>query len=177
MPLEFWGDSDGSKYNSAYFEGFDGVWTHGDYVEFTPHNGIIVFGRSDATLNPGGVRIGTSEIYRVVNTFDEIADSLVIGQDWQNDVRVVLFVQLNEGYTLTGELERNLRQTIRTQCTPRHVPAVILAAPDLPRTINGKLTELAVRNTVHGRPVKNATALANPQALDYFKNLKALQPT
>ncbi len=175
MPVKFWGDDSGEKYNSAYFEGFPNVWTHGDYVEFSDHNGLIVFGRSDATLNPQGVRIGTAEIYRQVDLFPEVQESMVIGQEWDNDTRVVLFVMMAEGQQFSDELARNIRQTIRTNCTPRHVPSKVIPVPDLPRTINGKLPELAVRDTVHGRPVKNATALANPEALEFFKDIPELQ--
>jgi acetoacetyl-CoA synthetase len=175
MPLGFWHDEDGAKYRAAYFEKFPGVWCHGDYAELTEHDGMIIYGRSDATLNPGGVRIGTAEIYRQVERLPEVLEALVIGQDWQNDVRVVLFVRLKEGITLDDALRNRIKQTIREHTTPRHVPAKILAVADIPRTKSGKIVELAVRNVVHGRPVKNQEALANPGALQLFEHLPELQ--
>ncbi|MCB1909646.1 MAG: acetoacetate--CoA ligase, partial [Rhodocyclaceae bacterium] len=168
MPLGFWNDADGSRYRAAYFERFDEVWCHGDFCEQTEHGGLIIHGRSDATLNPGGVRIGTAEIYRQVEKLDEVVESLVIGQDWERDVRVVLFVKLREGIALDDALVDRIRQTIRANTTPRHVPARVLQVADIPRTKSGKIVELAVRNVVHGRPVKNIEALANPEALAYF---------
>jgi acetoacetyl-CoA synthetase len=171
----FWNDPDGAKYHAAYFEKFPGVWTHGDWVELnTATGGIIVFGRSDATLNPGGVRIGTAEIYRQVERIDDVLESLVIGQDWQADVRVVLFVRLRDGLTLTPELQDRIRKRIRDNTTPRHVPARIVQVADIPRTKSGKIVELAVRDVVHGRPVKNKEALANPEALDLFAGREEL---
>ncbi|WP_416885630.1 acetoacetate--CoA ligase [Marinospirillum sp.] len=175
MPLGFWQDEDGKKYQAAYFERFPGVWAQGDYAELTAEDGLIIYGRSDAVLNPGGVRIGTAEIYRQVETFTEVAEALCIGQQWQDDVRVVLFVRLQQGQQLTPELEQRLRQQIRQQATPRHVPAKIVQVADIPRTRSGKIVELAVREVVHGRPVKNQEALANPEALALFAGLAALQ--
>jgi acetoacetyl-CoA synthetase len=174
MPIGFWNDADGKKYHEAYFSTFPNVWCHGDYVEVTDHGGVVIYGRSDAVLNPGGVRIGTAEIYRQVETMEEVVESLVIGQDWDNDVRVVLFVRLKPGLTLDAALTDKIRQRIRANTTPRHVPAKVVQVADIPRTISGKIVELAVRNVVHGRPVKNKAALANPDALDLFANLKEL---
>ena len=175
MPIGFWDDPDGARYRAAYFERFPGVWHHGDYVAVTEHGGIVIYGRSDATLNPGGVRIGTAEIYRQVEKLDEVREALVIGQDWEGDVRVVLFVVLREGLTLDDDLAARIRTEIRTHCTPRHLPAKIVQVSDLPRTKSGKITELAVRDVVHGRTVKNVEALANPEALANFADLAALQ--
>jgi acetoacetyl-CoA synthetase len=175
MPVGFWNDPDGSRYRAAYFEQFPGVWTHGDYVEHTAAGGYVIHGRSDATLNPGGVRIGTAEIYRQVETLDRIVESLVVGQDWKDDVRVVLFVRLRDGAALDDALAAEIRRLIRTNCTPRHVPAKIVAVADIPRTRSGKIVELAVRNVIHNRPVKNREALANPEALDLYRDLPALQ--
>jgi acetoacetyl-CoA synthetase len=175
MPIGFWNDPDDAKYKAAYFERFDNVWCHGDYVEETEHGGTIMFGRSDATLNPGGVRIGTSEIYRQVERFDEVIEGIVIGQEWDSDTRIVLFVVLRDGLSLDGDLEARIRTRIRANCSPRHVPARIVQVADIPRTKSGKITELAVRDVVHGRPIKNAEALANPEALDLYKDLTALQ--
>jgi acetoacetyl-CoA synthetase len=170
MPVGFWNDPDGAKYRAAYFERFSNVWCHGDFCEITAHGGLIIYGRSDATLNPGGVRIGTAEIYRQVEKLPEVVESLVIGQDWEGDVRVVLFVKLREGLVLDDELVRRIRQTIRDNTTPRHVPAKVLQVADIPRTKSGKIVELAVRNVVHGLPVKNIEALANPEALAHFRD-------
>ena len=174
MPVGFWNDASGEKYHAAYFEKFPNVWCHGDYVELTVHDGMIIYGRSDAVLNPGGVRIGTAEIYRQVEQLDEVVESLVIGQDWPpqrpSDVRVVLFVRLRDGLTLEPALIDRIRQHIRTNTTPRHVPAKIVQVTDIPRTKSGKIVELAVRNVVHGRPVRNSEALANPEALELFRN-------
>ena len=170
MPIGFWNDPDGRKYRAAYFDKYPNVWCHGDWVELTEHDGIVIFGRSDATLNPGGVRIGTAEIYRQVEKLPEIVESLVIGQTWEKDVRVVLFVKLRDGLSLDGALTARVRQTIRENTTPRHVPAKILQVADIPRTKSGKIVELAVRNVVHGDPVRNVEALANPEALEYFRN-------
>ena len=175
MPLGFWKDEDGSRFNAAYFERFPGVWAHGDYAEETPHGGLIIHGRSDAVLNPGGVRIGTAEIYRQVEKVEAVLESLAIGQQWQGDVRVVLFVRLRDGVTLDAALEAEIRQVIRANATPRHVPAKIIAVSDIPRTRSGKIVELAVRNVVHGLPVKNTDALANPEALELFRELPELQ--
>lgn len=175
MPLKFWNDPDGAKYRAAYFERFDNVWCHGDFAEWTEHGGIIIHGRSDATLNPGGVRIGTAEIYNQVEQMPEIVEALCIGQDWEGDVRVVLFVRLAEGVVLDDDLAAAIRHKIRTGATPRHVPAKIVAVADIPRTKSGKITELAVRDIVHGREVKNREALANPQALDLYRELAELK--
>ncbi|MCW5752198.1 MAG: acetoacetate--CoA ligase [Alphaproteobacteria bacterium] len=170
MPIGFWNDPEGARYREAYFAAYPNVWCHGDYVEITEHGGMIIYGRSDAVLNPGGVRIGTAEIYRQVEQLDEVVESLVIGQDWDNDVRVVLFVRLRDGLKLDAELTERIRKRIRDNTTPRHVPARIVQVSDIPRTISGKIVELAVRNIVHGRPVKNKDALANPEALKQFEN-------
>jgi acetoacetyl-CoA synthetase len=170
MPLGFWGDADGSRYHAAYFERFPNVWCHGDYAVLTEHDGFVILGRSDAVLNPGGVRIGTAEIYRQVERLPEIQESIAVGQEWQGDVRVVLFVRLRPGVQLDDALAKRIRDTIRANTTPRHVPARIIAVPDIPRTISGKIVELAVRNVIHGRPVRNTDALANPDALEHFRN-------
>ncbi|NHM26549.1 acetoacetate--CoA ligase [Desulfofundulus sp. TPOSR] len=175
MPVYFWNDPDKKKYRSTYFDVYPNVWRHGDYVEITDTGGVIIYGRSDATLNPGGVRIGTAEIYRVVESLPEIADSIVVGQDWDNDVRVILFVKLAEGVELTGQLINKIKTAIRENTTPRHVPARIIAVKDIPYTLNGKKVEMAVRNVIHNQPVLNKDALANPEALEYFKNLSELQ--
>jgi acetoacetyl-CoA synthetase len=170
MPIGFWNDPDGARYRAAYFERFPNVWCHGDYALQTAQGGFVILGRSDAVLNPGGVRIGTAEIYRQVEKLEEILESLAVGQDWQNDVRVVLFVRLRPGVELDAGLEKKIRDTIRSNTTPRHVPARIVAVPDIPRTISGKIVELAVRNVIHGRPVRNTDALANPEALEHFRD-------
>lgn len=174
MPLYFWDDPDGRKYHDAYFDMFPGVWRHGDFAEITEHDGLIVYGRSDATLNPGGVRIGTADIYRVVESFPEIEDSVVIGQKWQDDVRVVLFVKMKSGAELTDELRGQVCSSIRTQISPRHVPAKIISVQDIPYTRNMKKVELAVRRVVEGQPVSNREALANPGSLEYFAGLSEL---
>jgi acetoacetyl-CoA synthetase len=170
MPAGFWNDPDGERYHNAYFDRFDNIWCHGDFVEITEQKGLIVHGRSDATLNPGGVRIGTAEIYRHVEQLDEVLESVAIGQEWDNDVRVVLFVVLRDQLTLTDELSMQIKRTVRSQCTPRHVPAQILQVPEIPRTRSGKIVELAIREVVHNRPVKNQTALGNPEALEHFRD-------
>ncbi len=174
MPIYFWNDPDKTKYRKAYFEVYPGVWQHGDYIEITEHGGVIIYGRSDATLNPGGVRIGTAEIYRQVENIPEILDSLVVGQEWDDDVRIVLFVKLRESNNLTDELIDRIKTTIRKNCTPRHVPARCIPVADIPYTISGKKVELAVRNVIHGLEVKNKDALANPEALDYYVDLPEL---
>ena len=168
MPIYFWNDPDNKKYRSAYFEVVPNVWHHGDFIEITEHGGVKIYGRSDATLNPSGVRIGTAEIYRVVEGMDEIADSIVVGQNWENDVRVILFVKLWPGVELTEGLKGKIKKAIRENTTPRHVPALILPVSDVPVTLNGKKVELAVRNMIEGKPVTNKDALANPEALDQF---------
>jgi acetoacetyl-CoA synthetase len=175
MPVGFWNDPDGKKYHEAYFDHFPNVWRHGDWAELTAHDGLVIYGRSDATLNPGGVRIGTAEIYRQVEKLPEVVESLAVGQDWEGDVRVILFVRLREGLKLDEALTARIKKTIRDETTPRHVPAKIIAVPDIPRTISGKITELAVRNVIHGRPVKNTDALANPQALEHYRDLPELR--
>jgi acetoacetyl-CoA synthetase len=175
MPVSFWNDPDGRKYHDAYFAKYHNVWCHGDYMELTSRGSAIIYGRSDAVLNPGGVRIGTAEIYRQVEQLPEVVESLVIGQDWDADVRVVLFVRLREGLDLDDALVRKIKQQIRANTTPRHVPAKICQVADIPRTKSGKIVELAVRNVVHGRPVKNKEALANPEALDLFRDLPELR--
>jgi acetoacetyl-CoA synthetase len=175
MPVGFWNDPDGAKYRAAYFERFPGIWCHGDYVELTAHDGLVIYGRSDAVLNPGGVRIGTAEIYRQVERLDEVVESLAIGQEWDHDVRVVLFVRLREGLTLDDALRDRIKRQIRDNTTPRHVPARIVQVTDIPRTKSGKIVELAVRNVVHGRAVKNVEALANPEALELFRDRTELR--
>ncbi len=175
MPIYFWNDPERSRYRGAYFSKFPQVWCHGDYIERTAQDGVVIFGRSDAVLNPGGVRIGTAEIYRQVERLDEVLESIVIGQEWDSDVRVVLFVVLRDGLTLTSEIEDAIRAQIRANATPRHVPAKIVQIADIPRTKSGKITELAVRDVVHGREVKNSEALANPEALEHFRDLPMLR--
>ena len=175
MPVKFWNDPNGNKYKSAYFNHFPGIWRHGDWATLTNNGGMIIHGRSDATLNPGGVRIGTAEIYRQVEAFAAIAEALVIGQNWKDDMRIVLFVRLADGAKLTNKLKKDINLAIRQGASPRHVPAFIIAVPDIPRTRSGKITELAVRDIIHQRPVKNTEALANAEALAFFKNLPELQ--
>lgn len=175
MPLGFWGDETGERYRAAYFSRFPGVWCQGDYAERCPSGGYIIHGRSDATLNPGGVRIGTAEIYAEVEKFPEIRDCVVVGQDWGDDVRIVLFVSMAGGAAFDEALAQRLKSAIRTGSSPRHVPAIILAVPDIPRTRSGKVTEIAVRDAIHGRSIANVDALANPEALDHFRNLAALK--
>lgn len=175
MPLYFWNDPDGQRYQNAYFDVYPGVWRHGDFAEITEHNGVIMYGRSDATLNPGGVRIGTAEIYRQVENIEEVEDSLVIGQDWQNDVRVILFVKLKNSADYNEYLVKKIKTAIRQNATPRHVPAKIIPVEDIPYTINMKKVEIAVWNVIHGRPVTNRDALANPQSLDLYQNIQELK--
>ena len=174
MPVGFWNDPDGERYHAAYFERFDGIWTHGDFAELTEHGGLIIHGRSDAVLNPGGVRIGTAEIYRVVDGLDEVLESIAVGQEVDDDQRVVLFVVLREGLSLDEDLTRHIRTSIRARLSPRHMPAKVLQVPEIPRTRSGKIVELAVRETIHGRPVKNVEALANPEALRHFADRREL---
>ncbi len=169
-PVSFWRDEGRKKYYDAYFDSFENVWAHGDFAEINDRGGVVIHGRSDATLNPGGVRIGTAEIYRQVDKVSSVLESVVIGQDWQNDVRVVLFVKMKEGVSLNDEIRQEIKTIIKTECTPRHVPAVILEVPDIPRTKSGKIVEIPVRDVVHGREIKNIEALANAEALDYFKD-------
>jgi len=175
MPVKFWNDPDGKKYRVAYFERFPGVWCHGDFAEWTKHGGMIIHGRSDATLNPGGVRIGTAEIYAQVEQIPEIAEAIAIGQEWERDVRIVLFVRLQDGAVLDDALIERVKKQIRAGASPRHIPAKIIAVADIPRTRSGKITELAVRDVVHGRPVKNTEALANPEALELYRDLPTLR--
>ncbi|HXS21603.1 MAG TPA: acetoacetate--CoA ligase [Steroidobacteraceae bacterium] len=174
MPVGFWNDPDGARYRAAYFERFPGVWHHGDYAALTEYDGIVIYGRSDAVLNPGGVRIGTAEIYSAVESLEQVVEAIAVGQEWRGDVRVVLFVRLQPGTGLDEALQKKIRDVIRAHTSPRHVPAKIVAVPDIPRTLSGKLTELAVRNVIHGRPVNNVDALSNPQALEHFRNLPEL---
>lgn len=175
MPIYFWDDPDGAKYHAAYFDVYPNVWRHGDFIEINDRGGVVIYGRSDATLNPGGVRIGTAEIYRQVEALPEIADSLVVGQNWKNDVRVILFVKMEEGRELTDELKNKIRVTLRTNASPRHVPAKIIEVPDIPYTLNMKKVELAVKKVIEGKAVLNKDALSNPESLDYFADLKELQ--
>ena len=175
MPIYFWDDPDGRKYNDAYFDVYPNTWRHGDFVIVTERGGVVMLGRSDATLNPGGVRIGTAEIYRQLEQLPEIDDSVVVGQNWQDDIRVILFVKLAPGYELTETLKTKIKQTIRTNASPRHVPAKILSTPEVPYTLNMKKVELAVKKIIEGRAVLNRDALGNPDALDYYANLKELQ--
>lgn len=175
MPIYFWNDQNGEKYHQAYFAEFDNIWCHGDFAEKTAQDGFIIYGRSDTILNPGGVRIGTAEIYRQVEKVDDVLESIVIGQNFRDDVRIVLFVKMKEGHAFTPDLKNHIKQMIRTHTTPRHVPAFIIEVPDIPRTKSGKLVELAVKNVVEGRPVKNKDALANPESLKYFESLEELQ--
>lgn len=174
MPIYFWNDTNGGKYRRAYFEEFPGIWHHGDYISISEHGGITMHGRSDATLNPGGVRIGTSEIYRVVENMEEIEDSLVIGQEWQGDERVILFVKLVDGYKLNEKLIEKIKKSVKSNCSPRHVPSKILETPDIPYTINGKKVEIAVKNIINGKNVSNRDALANPESLDFYKGIPEL---
>ena len=175
MPIYFWNDSDNAKYHEAYFEMYPGVWRHGDWIEITEHGGVIIYGRSDATLKPSGVRIGTAEIYRQVEMIPEVLDSLVVGQDWDSDMRIILFVKLRERLQLTEELVTKIKTTIRQNCSPRHVPAKVVAVEDIPYTISGKKVELAVRKVIHGQDVKNRDALANPESLDLYADLPELK--
>jgi len=175
MPIYFWDDPDGAKYRAAYFERFPNVWTHGDFIEVTERGGLIMYGRSDATLNPGGVRIGTAEIYRIIEQINEIEDSVVVGQNWKNDIRVILFVKMHEGCVLDEALKDTIKKKIRVGASPRHVPARIVTVPDIPYTLNMKKVELAVRKVIHGQEVKNKDALKNPDALDYFADVDELK--
>ncbi|PKN24625.1 MAG: acetoacetate--CoA ligase, partial [Deltaproteobacteria bacterium HGW-Deltaproteobacteria-21] len=174
MPIYFWDDPKGEKYHNAYFDVYPGIWRHGDFIEINDRGGVTIYGRSDATLNPGGVRIGTAEIYRQVEGIPEIEDSLVVGQDWKGDVRVVLFVKLAQGKTLTDELKNKIRTILRTNASPRHVPAKIVAVPDIPYTLNMKKVELAVKKVIQGQEVLNKDALRNPESLDYYAQIKEL---
>lgn len=175
MPVGFWNDPDGEKYHKAYFERFDNVWCHGDWIEKTDHGGFIILGRSDATLNPGGVRIGTAEIYRQVEQVPEVMESIAVGQLWDNDERVILFVRLKDGISLNDDITGRIKTRIRMGASPRHVPAKIIQVTDIPRTKSNKIVELAVKEVIHNRPVRNVEALANPETLDLYKNLPELQ--
>ena len=175
MPLYFWNDPDNQKYHDAYFSVYPGVWRHGDYIEINDHGGVKIYGRSDATLNPGGVRIGTAEIYRQMEMIDEIEDSIVVGQNWENDVRVILFVKMADGHQLTDELKQHIKKVIRSEASPRHVPAKIIEVPDIPYTLNMKKVELAVKKMIENQPVKNKDALKNPEALDFYQDIQELK--
>jgi acetoacetyl-CoA synthetase len=175
MPVYFWADADGSKYYKSYFSKYPNVWNHGDYAEMTEHNGLIIYGRSDTTLNPGGIRIGTAEIYRQIEKISKILDCVAVEQQWENDTRIILFVKLNENKQLTNELKNKIKTLIRNNCSPHHVPAKIIQVTDIPKTLNEKTMELAVRDIIHGRAIKNINAVANPESLEYFKNLPELQ--
>ena len=174
MPVKFWNDDEDKKYKSTYFEKYKNVWHHGDFAKITNNGGFIIFGRSDTTLNPGGVRLGTAEIYSVVEKFEEIQESIVIGQSWDNDIRIILFVVLNKGYNLTNEIKEKIKKAIRSNTSPRHVPSKIIPVLEIPKTKNGKLVELAVKQSVEGETIKNLEALANPESLEQFKNIKEL---
>jgi acetoacetyl-CoA synthetase len=175
MPVKFWGDEDGSRYHDAYFTRFPGIWAHGDYVEKRPTGGYVIHGRSDTTLNPGGVRIGTAEIYRQVETIAEIEEAIAVGQDIDGDQRVILFVKMRGNAVLDETIEKLIRSRIRSGASPRHVPARIIAIAAIPRTRSGKISEIAVRDVIHGRAVKNTTALANPEALELYRDLPQLR--
>ena len=175
MPIYFWNDENGDKYHQAYFSTYPNIWHHGDYILINNHGGIIIYGRSDATLNPGGVRIGTAEIYRVVDNFSEVSDSLVVSQDWGEDERIILFIKLAKNRLISDELINNIKSIIKKSCSPRHVPAKILEIDDIPYTISGKKVEIAVKKIINGEKINNKDALANPQSLDLYRNIKELQ--
>ena len=175
MPVKFWGDEYGKKYHKAYFTKFKNIWHHGDFIERTSNNGFIMRGRSDSTLNPGGVRIGTSEIYQQVEDIDIITEGLVVGQNYNNDVRIVLFVTTKNDQELDDEKIKSIKSKIRKNCSPKHVPAIIIKVPEIPRTKSGKIVEIAVRKVINGEEINNKEAIANPNCLDYFKNLKELK--
>jgi acetoacetyl-CoA synthetase len=175
MPIYFWNDPNHEKYHSAYFDIYPNVWRHGDYIEINDRGGVIIYGRSDATLNPGGVRIGTAEIYRLIDQLEEIEDSVVVGQNWKNDTRVLLFVKMADGFRLTDQLRDNIKQLIRTHASPRHVPKKIIDVPDIPYTLNMKKVELAVKKIIHGQPVQNRDALRNPESLDFYSGIKDIE--
>jgi acetoacetyl-CoA synthetase len=174
MPTKFWNDLNNIKFKNAYFNKFKGVWHHGDYAEIKDSGGLIIYGRSDTTLNPGGVRLGTSEIYSVVEKFKEIKESLVVGQSWDNDIRIVLFLVMDNPHVLNGDLIDKVKKQIRYKASPRHVPAKVISVSDIPRTKNGKIVELAVKNIIEGNEIKNIEVLANPEVLNQYKNLKEL---
>ena len=175
MPNKFWNDPGGKKYQSAYFLKYKNIWHHGDYAERKKNGGYIIYGRSDATLNPGGVRLGTAEIYSVIENFKEVKESIVVGQKWDNDVRIILFVVMSKSSSLNDDIISRLKKRIRSEASPRHVPSKIIQVSDIPRTKNGKIVELAVKNTIEGSKIKNVQALANPNVLNEFKNLKQLK--
>ena len=175
MPIYFWNDPDGDKYHAAYFDVYPGIWRRGDFILINDRGGVVIYGRSDATLNPGGVRIGTAEIYRQVEQIEGIEDSLVVGQSWKNDVRVILFVQMKEGVALTSELVNQIKGTIRANASPRHVPSKILRVPEIPYTLNMKKVELAVKKTIEGKEVLNKDALSNPEVLDFYADIAELK--
>ena len=174
MPIKFWNDKGNKKYNSAYFEKYKNIWHHGDFAKVTNDGAFLIFGRSDTTLNPGGVRLGTSEIYSVVEKFKEIQESIVIGQSWNNDIRIILFVVLNKGHVLSEEIKFKIKKEIRSNASPRHVPSKIIPILEIPKTKNGKLVELAVKQSVEGEKIENLEALINPDCLEQFKNIKEL---
>ena len=174
MPVKFWNDEGNKKYKSAYFEKYKNIWHHGDFAMITDNDGFVIYGRSDTTLNPGGVRLGTAEIYSVVEKFQEIQESIVIGQSWKNDIRIILFIVLNKGYNLNDEIKNKLRKAIRSKASPRHVPSKIISVLEIPKTKNGKLLELAVKQIVEGEAIKNLEAVANPDSLKQFKNINEL---
>ena len=174
MPVKFWNDDGDKKYKSAYFEKYKNIWHHGDFAKTTVNEGFIILGRSDTTLNPGGVRLGTAEIYSIVEKFDEIQESIVIGQSWNNDIRIILFIVLNKDYNLNDEIKNKIKKAIRVNASPRHVPSKIISISEIPKTKNGKLVELAVRQSVEGEAIKNLDVLANPDSLKQFKNIKEL---
>ena len=175
MPIKFWNDKDGSKYKKAYFDFYENIWRHGDWVKLTKRGSMVIYGRSDATLNPGGVRIGTAEIYKIVEAFDEILESIVVGQSWDNDVRIVLFVKLKDGVSMSENLIQRIKDSLKLNVSPRHVPSKILSVPDIPRTRSGKISELAVKDIIHGKKIKNKEALSNPETLSFFNNIKELK--
>ena len=175
MPKLFWNDKNNEKYNSAYFKKYKNVWHHGDFAERKSNGGYVIYGRSDATLNPGGARLGTAEIYSVIENFKEVKESIVVGQKWDNDVRIILFVVMSKSYSLNDDIILRLKKRIRSEASPRHVPSKIIQVSDIPRTKNGKIVELAVKNTIEGSKIKNVQALANPNVLNEFKNLKQLK--
>ena len=175
MPVKFWGDNDGQKYHKAYFTRFENIWHHGDFIERTSNNGFIMRGRSDSTLNPGGVRIGTSEIYQQVEDIDFITEGLVVGQDFKDDIRIILFVTTKNNQELDDEKVKSIKSRIRINCSPKHVPSLIIKVPAIPRTKSGKIVELAVRKIIHGEPINNKEAIANPEVLKYFENLPQLK--
>ena len=174
MPIKFWNDEGDKKYKAAYFEKYKNIWYHGDFAKKTNNGGFIIFGRSDTTLNPGGVRLGTAEIYNEVEKFKEIQESIVVGQSWKNDIRIILFVVLNKGYNLNEEIKNKIKKKIKINASPRHVPSKIISIREIPKTKNGKLVELAVKQTLEGEEIKNLEALANPDSLKQFKNIKEL---